>query len=155
MARGLLIALSLAVSACHASIGEQPESQVTGADAGAPDDPPAADAAPAPGVPDAAVPVAQPDAAVPMASPEEQCATRYGAVPGFELCTATDGVCTFIAIIEGVSCGTYCTALGGACLGAIDNEVGSCTDLENDPTADCATTDKTDLLCTCTLPAGP
>jgi hypothetical protein len=149
--------LCVAVSACQATIGDPAESESAGGGADAGDnsdtDTDAPDAAAPVAEPDAAVPVAEPDAAVPVKSPEEQCAEQYGAVPGFTLCSAGESACTFIALIDAAdaTCGIHCAGAGGLCLSALDNDVGSCTDLEGDPTATCETIHKTDLLCTCTL----
>jgi hypothetical protein len=139
------------LAACQAIIGDPAESAVAGgADAGGDDDPVPGDpdAAPVPPAPDAAPVTPTPDAA-PTLTPEQECALRYGAVPGFVLCTATD-TCTFIATNGDTSCGAHCAAAGGVCLSALDNDVGSCVDLEANPTATCETTGKIDLLCTCT-----
>jgi len=142
--RSVAIVWAVLLVACEATIGGPPGlgGQDDSADA-APDpaDTPTPDAAPTSGLPDAA----PPDSGL-LAS----CTERYGAVDGFELCVETDDTCTFIALNGDVSCRTHCAGVGGTCLGAQDNDVGECFDLERDPTADCDTTGKIDLLCTCT-----
>jgi hypothetical protein len=144
-------ALAFALAGCDATIGDLLEPG-PGPGEGVPTAPDAATPAP-PGDPDASTPPAPPpDAEVPVVSPEERCVELYGTVPDFELCSTTPDTCDFLAATRDLSCGTHCAARGGACVGAVDQKVGSCTNLESNPTADCDTTGKTDLRCTCTLP---
>jgi len=148
-----IVALSL--GGCSTQLGDSP-----GEGGGAlsqPDATPAspADARPSTSPADAAPPPpdATPVSGNPDAAPADLCTAGYGDVPGYLLCTATVNACVFIALNDGTSCSQHCAARGGTCISAVDNKVGSCTELEPDQTGiGCDTTGKTDLLCTCTVP---
>lgn len=135
---------------CNAELGQgrdEAADDVSGQpDAAGPPDAPIREAI------DAAAPA---DAAplAPDASFAELCSLGYGDVPGFQLCTATAGDCGFIALNDETSCEQHCSARGGSCLVALDNDVGDCVDLEDDQTGvSCTSTGKLDLLCRCTVP---
>jgi len=137
---------------CQATIGDPGEVPEQDRADGA-TDPSGAD--PGGSEPDGAVtPPGPADGGVADDSPQARCVESYGGVAGFQLCVAADDACTFVAANGDVSCRDHCEPAGGSCLGAQDNVVGECNDLEDDPTADCDTTGKMDLLCTCSLPPG-
>jgi len=87
--------------------------------------------------------------------PRPTCTAKYGTVPGFILCKETATDCSFNAATDYVtSCTAVCEAVGGTCLGAIDNPNDPGTECEEatDPPAQPVTCDSATfetMLCVC------
>jgi hypothetical protein len=88
-----------------------------------------------------------PDSGPPDSGPPS-CIGLYGEAPSFQLCQERTTECEFYMVAaSNVSCGDVCSAAGGRCLDAHDNEGGPCgRRTSNNP--DC-TTLFNDLICVC------
>jgi hypothetical protein len=69
------------------------------------------------------------DAPVDAPPPPIQCQMKYGALPGFDLCTSTATSCTFyVNSIGSKTCIEECGTVGGTC---IDNFDGGCGNIQS------------------------
>lgn len=98
-----------------------------------------------------------PDAPPPDAPPTEaradlaseampvKCDDKYGAAPGYVLCSETGATCRFNAKTGGGTCKQICTSLGGTCLWAEDNNTEPCVPVGTDTCDSLRSTE----ICTC------
>jgi len=75
------------------------------------------------------------------------CATTFGGISGFVLCTETATTCRFYAITGGHSCNASCTSVGSSCIAEEnDDSAGAVCDTLGAST--CASNGN-DAICTC------
>jgi hypothetical protein len=94
--------------------------------------------------PDAA---AEADADLPDALPLAACDDRFGAAPGYQLCSEDATSCSFNVNTAGGTCAEACLALESECLAAYDNEVDLCVPVE--ATGDTCDTPRSTEICVC------
>jgi hypothetical protein len=79
--------------------------------------------------------------------PGPTCAALFSSAPEFILCGETDTTCSFNARTGGGTCEQMCGSLGVACVGAIDNDGSSCTEIPG--SADTCQTPRITEICIC------
>ncbi len=78
------------------------------------------------------------------------CDAQYGAAPDYVLCDEDSGSCTFFVSLSGASCTQLCAALGGVCLGMINNGSEACQPAAVGP----CNAAMADAICVCSLGCG-
>lgn len=87
--------------------------------------------------------------ATPPAS--DTCDSIFGGATDYLLCNETSSSCKFNVTLSGGDCDTLCTSFGKTCIGAFDNNAGSCIELS----ADTCSTTRQDEICVCEKQGDP